>query len=107
MYTSLLSIWNYLFGNTRCVLRFKLLIEFPPMSMKIRIREVARSRGINTAYQLQKKASLPPSTAARLYRNDVKQVTLETLERLLEALDCDASELFVRTKRASRSKAAR
>jgi DNA-binding Xre family transcriptional regulator len=68
------------------------------MKLLIRIREVAQSRGIKTAYQLQKKADLAPSTAARLYKNDVTLMTIETLEKLCEALDCDAGELFVRPK---------
>lgn len=68
------------------------------MVVKIRIREVARSRGLKTAYQLQKKADLAPSTAARLFRNDVKQMSLDTLQKLCDALDCDPGELFVRSK---------
>jgi DNA-binding Xre family transcriptional regulator len=66
------------------------------MKLKIRIREVAISRGIKTAYQLQKRAGLQPSTAARLYKNDVTQITLDTLGKLCEALDCHAGDLFVR-----------
>ncbi len=75
------------------------------MRLKIRIREVAQSRGIKTAYQLQKRADLKPSTASRLYRNQVSQITLETLDKLLTALDCEASDLFVRPKGAGRAKA--
>jgi DNA-binding Xre family transcriptional regulator len=75
------------------------------MKLKIRIREVAQSRGIKTAYQLQKRAGIQPSTAARLYRNDVTQVTLDTLGKLCEALDCHAGDLFVRPKPASKSRA--
>lgn len=75
------------------------------MRLKIRIREVAQSKDIKTAYQLQKKAGLMPSTASRLYRNQVSQITLETLDKLLEALDCEASDLFVKPKRAGRTKA--
>lgn len=74
------------------------------MKLQIRIREVAQSRGLKTAYQLQRRADLAPSTAARLYKNSVSLITLETLEKLCDALDCDAGELFVRTKRSSRSK---
>jgi DNA-binding Xre family transcriptional regulator len=69
------------------------------MKLKIRIREVAQSRGVKTAYQLQKRAGLQPSTAARLYRNDVTQVTLDTLGKLCEALECHAGELFVKPER--------
>jgi DNA-binding Xre family transcriptional regulator len=74
------------------------------MKLQIRIREVAQSRGLKTAYQLQRRADLAPSTAARLYKNSVSLITLETLEKLCDALECDAGELFVRSKRASRFK---
>jgi DNA-binding Xre family transcriptional regulator len=67
------------------------------MKLKVRIREVAKSRGINTAYQLQKRAGLAPSTASRLYRNDARQISIGTLEKLLDSLDCDAGDLFVRS----------
>jgi DNA-binding Xre family transcriptional regulator len=74
------------------------------MKLQIKIREVAKGRGIKTAYQLQRRADLAPSTAARLYKNIVSQITLETLDKLCETLDCDAGDLFVRPKKASRSK---
>lgn len=80
------------------------VIHYIPMKLQIRIKEVAQSRGIQTAYQLQKRARLAPSTAARLYRNKVRLMTIETLEKLLDALNCDAGELFVRpTRKKSRS----
>ncbi len=68
------------------------------MKLQIRIREVALSRGVKTAYQLQRRANLAPSTASRLYRNNVTQMTVETLAKLCDALDCDAAALFVRPK---------
>jgi putative transcriptional regulator len=68
------------------------------MSIKIRIREVAVSRGIKTAYRLQKTADLAPSSAARLFRNEVKEISVETMTKLCDALDCEPGELFVRPK---------
>lgn len=72
------------------------------MGLKINIRQVAESRGVKTAYQLQVKAHLAPSTAARLYRNNITQITLDTLTKLCEGLDCEASDLFVRSKSATK-----
>ena len=74
------------------------------MKLQIKIREVAQSRGIKTAYQLQKRANLAPTTAARLYRNNVTLMTIETLDKLCDSLDCDAGELFVRQKPATHPK---
>jgi len=72
------------------------------MKLKIRIREVAKSRGIRTAYALQKRAGLSPSNAAKIYRNDITQISVETLGRLCEVLDCEPSDLFTRSRSARR-----
>lgn len=66
--------------------------------LQIRIREVCEAKGIKTAYQLQKKAKLAPSTAARLFTNDFPMITMETLEKICAALKCDAGKLFVMVK---------
>ncbi|MBA2524283.1 MAG: helix-turn-helix transcriptional regulator [Pyrinomonadaceae bacterium] len=74
------------------------------MNLEIRIHEVAKKRGIKTAYGLQKVANLSPSNAARLYNNNIVQISIETLGKLCEVLDCEASDLFVRRKSAPRSR---
>ena len=70
--------------------------------IEVRIRERCEASGIKTAYQLQKTAQLSPSTAARFFRNDVTKVTMETLGKLCDALDCDAGVLFPRVKERAR-----
>lgn len=72
------------------------------MTFIIKIREVALGRGITTAYQLQKLASLSPSTAYRLFHNNVFQIELGTLSKLCEALDCEPSDLLVRPQRKAK-----
>lgn len=64
--------------------------------LKVKIKEVAESRGLTNAYQLQKTVDLYPSVAARLWNNDFKQISLETLDKLCIALDADVSDFFVR-----------
>jgi DNA-binding Xre family transcriptional regulator len=75
------------------------------MKLEVRIREVAESRGVRTAYRLQKLAGLSPSIAARLYRNNVTQISVVTLGKLCEALGCAASDLFVQPMTKLRSTA--
>lgn len=72
------------------------------MKLEIKIREVAKSRGINTAYRLQKLAELSPSNASKLYRNDIVQISIETLGKLCEVLNCEPNDLFVKPKPVSR-----
>ncbi|MGA9994939.1 MAG: helix-turn-helix transcriptional regulator [Pyrinomonadaceae bacterium] len=64
------------------------------MRLKIRINERCKAQGITTAYQLQKKANLTPPTASRAFNNEVKQFTIETLEKLCAALGCTPNEIL-------------
>lgn len=64
--------------------------------IEVRIREIAESRGITTAYQLQKALDLYPSVASRLFNGTFKQISVETIDKLCTVLDVDAGELFRR-----------
>jgi putative transcriptional regulator len=64
------------------------------MKINLNVKEIAVSRGIRTAYQLQMRAGLSPSNASRLYNDNVKQISLDTLGRLCKALDCEPGDLF-------------
>lgn len=76
--------------------------------IKVNIKKLAEKKGIYTAYQLQKAMNLQPSQAAKLYRNDLKMIGLDTLDRLCETFDCMPSDLLVyspgRIKREKRVK---
>jgi len=64
--------------------------------VKLTIREAAEKRGLSTAYQLQKKLSVPPGTAARLWRGDLEMIALKTLDFVCERLECELSEIISR-----------
>jgi len=64
------------------------------MKIKLRIKQLAKSRGIKNAYQLQHAAGLSPSNAAKLFSNKSRLISLETLGRLCSALSCEPSQLF-------------
>lgn len=68
------------------------------MAIKVKIRELAEKRGMKTAYQLKIQANLAPSTASRCFNNKLTLITLETLDKLCNALDCEPSDLLVRQK---------
>lgn len=65
------------------------------MKLSIQINARCKALGITTAYQLQKKASLTPPTAYRAFNDDVKQFTIETLEKLCAALECTPNDILV------------
>ncbi|HZH91582.1 MAG TPA: helix-turn-helix transcriptional regulator [Pyrinomonadaceae bacterium] len=64
------------------------------MVITTRIKELAEKRGITNAYQLQKAAELPPSMAARLFKDEVDMIALRTISTLCRALKCKPGELF-------------
>ncbi|MCA1625865.1 MAG: helix-turn-helix transcriptional regulator [Acidobacteria bacterium] len=66
--------------------------------IELKISEVAQSKGITTAYQLQKAMNIPPGMAARLWRGNMKMIGIETIDSLCEALDCEPADLIVRVK---------
>jgi DNA-binding Xre family transcriptional regulator len=84
-----------------CIFSFCVIVP-TAMKLHVRIREVAQSRGIKTAYRLQKDVDLSPSNAAKLYRNDIVQISIETLSKLCTVLDCTPNDLLVPSKTTTR-----
>jgi DNA-binding Xre family transcriptional regulator len=74
------------------------------MKIKMRIRERCNTLGIVNASQLADKAKLTAPTAYRAYNNNIKQLTIETLEKLCNALSCGPGDLLVRTGRRMKRK---
>lgn len=64
------------------------------MKIKVKIKEIAQSKGIKNPYQLQKKAHLSPTNARNLFNNEITLISIETLGKLCEALDCEPNDLF-------------
>lgn len=63
--------------------------------IEINIGKLARLRGHKNAHQLQLAADLSPAAAARLWKGEVEKISMETLERLCHALECQPGDLFV------------
>ena len=61
--------------------------------VKLKIREVALSRGIESAYQLQK-LGFYPAQAAKLYNHRGAALDLATIDKLCIALECQPGDLF-------------
>ncbi|MDT7808000.1 MAG: Cro/C1-type DNA-binding domain [Acidobacteriota bacterium] len=72
------------------------------MKIRMRIRERCNALGITNASQLADRAKLTAPTAYRAYNNDIKQLTITTLEKLCNALDCSPGDLLVRIGGKSR-----
>ena len=66
------------------------------MSIKLRltIREACEARGITTAYGLQKAMDTFPATAARLFKGEMRLISLDALEDVMRAIGCDLADLI-------------
>ena len=64
----------------------------------IKIREKCLEAGLTTAYQLQIAANLAPSVSQNLLNGTFSEISLQTLEKLLEALDCTAADISLKKK---------
>lgn len=62
--------------------------------INVKIREVAEARGIKTAYQLQKALNVAPSVAAKLWKAEFSQVSLDTLDKLCTVLKCQPNKIL-------------
>ncbi len=62
--------------------------------MTVHISEVARQRGITTAYQLQKTLDISPTAAARLWKGEFDMIGLVTLDKLCRVLRCQPGKLL-------------
>lgn len=75
--------------------------------IKLQIKEVATKHGVTSGYQLMRRMNVDPGMAHRLWRGDLKMISLRTLDSLCEALSCELSDLLLRevtSKRVSKKK---
>jgi excisionase family DNA binding protein len=63
--------------------------------IKIKIADIARTKGHSNAYALQRALDISPTMASRLWKGTFKQIATETINRLCELLDCEPSDLIV------------
>ena len=61
--------------------------------IKTHIRELAKKKGITTAYQLQRALDVSPSVAARLWSDDFELISKTSLDRLCKLLRCSPGKL--------------
>ncbi len=64
------------------------------LMIQLDVREQATTRGITTAYQLQKAAELQPSVAARVWKGELSRIDFGVLDRLCRALKCQPGRLL-------------
>ncbi len=63
------------------------------MAIRLRIKEVARKKGVSMG-KLQRDADVAYNTATRMYKNPYHVITTETLGKLARALGVSPGELI-------------
>ncbi len=74
--------------------------------IEAKVRETAEGRGIKSSYELQHALGVAPTVALRLWRDEVTRFSVETLDKLCSALDCQPGDLLIyvpNTNRATKS----
>ncbi len=68
------------------------------MALEVRIREIAQSKGVRNASELQRKAGLTYPQTARLWQGgEITEVNLRALVAIAKALGVSAKDLLVET----------
>jgi DNA-binding Xre family transcriptional regulator len=64
------------------------------MKIKLKVREVAESKGIDNPFALSQKSGLNYAIAYRLWHAEQRRLDLTTLEKLCEALKAKPGQFF-------------
>jgi DNA-binding Xre family transcriptional regulator len=62
--------------------------------IKTHVQEIAKKRGITTAYQLQKALDISPSVASKLWSDDFELISRTSLDRLCTILKIQPGRLI-------------
>ncbi len=63
--------------------------------IEAKVREKAEARGVKSSYELQHALGVAPTVALRLWRGEVTRFSLETLDKLCSALNCQPGDLLI------------
>ncbi|MGO4887047.1 helix-turn-helix domain-containing protein [Anaerobacillus sp. MEB173] len=65
--------------------------------IKFKLNELLESKG-KTMYWLSKESGVRPNTISQWVNGDVNSITVDTLDKLCIALECDISDLIEHNK---------
>jgi DNA-binding Xre family transcriptional regulator len=65
------------------------------MKLRLKIRELAEAQGLDRA-KLARRADLTYQTVHNMWNNPFADISIATLEKLAQALNCNVSELYER-----------
>jgi DNA-binding Xre family transcriptional regulator len=65
--------------------------------IKVSIKEVAMSKGVDTGYKLQQLTGVQPNLAYKWFENKLQSISIKSLNTLCEALKCEPQDILVYT----------
>jgi DNA-binding Xre family transcriptional regulator len=65
------------------------------MKLRLKVRELAEAQGLDRA-KLARRADVTYQTVHNIWNNPYADVSIATLEKLAQVLDCDVSEVYER-----------
>jgi DNA-binding Xre family transcriptional regulator len=70
--------------------------------IELRVRELAQQRGITNPFSLSKESGVAYSNCYKLWNGQHTMISLETLDRLCEALACEPGDILVKVPAGGR-----
>jgi DNA-binding Xre family transcriptional regulator len=70
--------------------------------IELRVREVAEKKGISNPLSLSKESGIAYSNCYKIWNNQQKMISLDTLDRLCDALGCEPGDIFIRATTGTR-----
>lgn len=64
--------------------------------IELRVREMAEQKGINNPLSLSKESGIAYANCHKIWNNQQKMISLDTLDRLCQALNCEPGDILVR-----------
>jgi DNA-binding Xre family transcriptional regulator len=64
--------------------------------VELKVREVAERKGISNPLALSKESGIAYANCHKIWNNQQKMISLDTLDRLCAALGCEPGDILVR-----------
>jgi DNA-binding Xre family transcriptional regulator len=75
--------------------------------IELRVRELAEQRGITNPFSLSKESGVAYSNCYKLWNGQHKMISLDTIDRLCDALKCEPGDIIVKVPANARRAGAR
>jgi DNA-binding Xre family transcriptional regulator len=70
-------------------------------TVRLNVSEASQARGVENPFQLSKQAKIGYALAHKLWNAQSSQVSLATMAKLCDVLDCEPGDLLVRERAKS------